>query len=112
MALQFGDRASGCPCAGRGCVHHRAAPDLDSAGIRPWLGTPAGNPVRARWATLIAVLACTSHPSPAPMPVSLDAGTLRPVTQFLDSVVAAGAAPGAVLALSLNGERFVYGTGQ
>jgi CubicO group peptidase (beta-lactamase class C family) len=46
------------------------------------------------------------------MPVALDAGTLKPVTRFLDSVVAAGAAPGAVLALILNDERFVYGTGQ
>jgi CubicO group peptidase (beta-lactamase class C family) len=44
--------------------------------------------------------------------VLLDPARLRRVTQFLDSVVAAGAAPGAVLALSINGERFVYGTGQ
>jgi serine-type D-Ala-D-Ala carboxypeptidase len=46
------------------------------------------------------------------MPGSLDAGRLTPVTRFLDSAVAAGAAPGAVLALTLNDERFVYGTGQ
>jgi serine-type D-Ala-D-Ala carboxypeptidase len=46
------------------------------------------------------------------MPVSLDAGRLKPVTQFLDSAVAAGAAPGAVLAITRNGARFVYGSGQ
>jgi serine-type D-Ala-D-Ala carboxypeptidase len=34
------------------------------------------------------------------------------VTAFLDSAVAAGAAPGAVLAVSYGGERFVHGTGQ
>jgi CubicO group peptidase (beta-lactamase class C family) len=37
---------------------------------------------------------------------------LKPVTQFLDSAVAAGAAPGAVLAITRGGERFVYGSGQ
>jgi CubicO group peptidase (beta-lactamase class C family) len=37
---------------------------------------------------------------------------MRPVTDFLDSAVAAGAAPGAVLGISRAGVRFVYGTGQ
>ena len=35
-----------------------------------------------------------------------------PVTRFLDSVLAAGAAPGAVLAITLAGKRYVYGSGQ
>jgi CubicO group peptidase (beta-lactamase class C family) len=34
------------------------------------------------------------------------------VTSFLDSAVAAGAAPGAVLGVSVNGARFLYGSGQ
>jgi CubicO group peptidase (beta-lactamase class C family) len=34
------------------------------------------------------------------------------VTRFLDSAVAAGAAPGAVLGVTVNGQRFVYGTGR
>jgi CubicO group peptidase (beta-lactamase class C family) len=36
----------------------------------------------------------------------------QPVMTFLDSAVAAGAAPGAVLAVTWDGHRFVYGTGQ
>jgi CubicO group peptidase (beta-lactamase class C family) len=36
----------------------------------------------------------------------------HPVTVFLDSAVAAGAAPGAVLAVLYPGGRFVHGTGQ
>lgn len=35
----------------------------------------------------------------------------QPVMAFLDSVVAGGAAPGAVLAVTHQGTRFVYGTG-
>jgi CubicO group peptidase (beta-lactamase class C family) len=34
------------------------------------------------------------------------------VTSFLDSVVAAGAAPGAVLGVSVNGARFLHASGQ
>jgi CubicO group peptidase (beta-lactamase class C family) len=44
--------------------------------------------------------------------VSLDLARLKPVTEFLDSAVASGAAPGAVLAITRDGERFVYGSGQ
>jgi CubicO group peptidase (beta-lactamase class C family) len=36
----------------------------------------------------------------------------RAATAFLDSAVAAGAAPGAVLAITYRGDRFVHGTGQ
>src|SRR5690606_12891874 len=35
-----------------------------------------------------------------------------PVAHLLDSMIAAGAAPGAVLAVSVDGERFIYGTGR
>jgi CubicO group peptidase (beta-lactamase class C family) len=58
------------------------------------------------------MLACAPHPLPSPAPVSLDLARLKPVTEFLDSAVASGAAPGAVLAISSAGERFVYGSGQ
>jgi beta-N-acetylhexosaminidase len=37
---------------------------------------------------------------------------LAPLVSLLDSAVAAGAAPGAVLAISSHGNRFVYGTGK
>jgi CubicO group peptidase (beta-lactamase class C family) len=60
----------------------------------------------------LVALACATHALPAPIPVPLDLARLKPVTEFLDSVVAAGAAPGAVLGLTLAGQRFVYGTGQ
>jgi CubicO group peptidase (beta-lactamase class C family) len=36
----------------------------------------------------------------------------QPVTRYLDSALAGGAAPGAVLAVSRGGQRFVYGAGQ
>ena len=36
----------------------------------------------------------------------------QPVMRYLDSVVAGGAAPGAVLGVSHEGRRFVYGTGR
>jgi serine-type D-Ala-D-Ala carboxypeptidase len=69
--------------------------------------------VRGGWEALVAVmLACTPDPLPAPMSLSLDVGRLKPVTEFLDSAVAAGAAPGAVLAITSGGQRFIYGTGQ
>jgi CubicO group peptidase (beta-lactamase class C family) len=44
--------------------------------------------------------------------VSFDLAGLKPVTELLDSAVAAGAAPGAVLAITRDGERFVYASGQ
>ena len=64
-------------------------------------------------AFIVAALACTpvaSSPSPAPMnPVN---SAWRPVIQFLDSAVAVGAAPGAVLGVSINGARFIHAAGQ
>ena len=61
----------------------------------------------------LSLAACSSPrtvSSPAPFPGS------KPdwfsVTSYLDSAVAVGAAPGAVLAISYQGERFVHPTGQ
>jgi len=59
--------------------------------------------------TLLAVPACTpAHPSPpSPRLPGWPAATA-----FLDSAVAAGAAPGAVLGVSLAGEHRYFGTGR
>ena len=54
----------------------------------------------------LALLACC-----APLPPAPAKPDWRPLTQYLDSVVSAGAAPGAVVAISWHGRRFVYGTG-
>jgi serine-type D-Ala-D-Ala carboxypeptidase len=50
---------------------------------------------------------------------SIDPGRLRPsrapfaaATQFLDSAIAAGSAPGAVLGVSYHGQWFIHGTGR
>jgi CubicO group peptidase (beta-lactamase class C family) len=61
---------------------------------------------------MVSLLACATNLLPPPKALSLDLPLLRPVTEFLDSAIASGAAPGAVLALSIGGERFLYGTGQ
>jgi CubicO group peptidase (beta-lactamase class C family) len=58
------------------------------------------------------MLACAPRTLPSPTPVSFDLAGLKPVTELLDSAVAAGAAPGAVLAITRDGERFVYASGQ
>jgi CubicO group peptidase (beta-lactamase class C family) len=70
-----------------------------------------------RIAPIIALLAgvgCAGGPPPtAPLPLDASlAARLAPVITVLDSAIAAGAAPGAVLAVSVHGERFVYGTGR
>ncbi len=61
-----------------------------------------------------ALVAC--HPGPpsaAPMPISAPlAARLAPAARTIDSAVAAGAFPGAVLAVSIRGERYVYGSGR
>jgi CubicO group peptidase (beta-lactamase class C family) len=44
--------------------------------------------------------------------LSLKTTNWHPVMHYLDSVIEQGAAPGAVLGVSRQGERFVYGTGQ
>ena len=61
------------------------------------------------------LLAGCSHglPNTTPLPVSPSLATrLAPAVAVLDSAIRAGAAPGAVLAVSIRGERFVYGTGR
>jgi serine-type D-Ala-D-Ala carboxypeptidase len=60
----------------------------------------------------LAVAACSPTPVDSPAPVSSLKPDWRPVTRYLDSAVSAGAAPGAVLAVTHGGKRFVHGTGQ
>lgn len=63
---------------------------------------------------LLGGAACAGGPPPSvPLPRSAAlADRLAPVVAVLDSAIAAGAAPGAVLAVSVRGERFSYGTGR
>jgi CubicO group peptidase (beta-lactamase class C family) len=61
------------------------------------------------------MLACTPAPLPRtdPLPVSAALSMrLEPAARVLDSAIAAGAAPGAVLAVSLHGELFVHSVGR
>jgi CubicO group peptidase (beta-lactamase class C family) len=67
---------------------------------------------RSSAAIALIMLACAPKPTTSPAPVSLDLARLKPVTDFLDSVVASGAAPGAVLAIRRDGQQLIYGTGQ
>ena len=63
----------------------------------------------------MAALSACAKPAPIPAPPPLcPAGPcgLDPLRALLDSAVAAGAAPGAVVAISSHGARFVYGTGR
>lgn len=72
-----------------------------------------------RWCSALActggaiLLACVP-PAPGTQPNHID---VQPVdwtstTRFLDSAIAGGAAPGAVLGVSHNGVRFLYGAGR
>jgi len=65
-------------------------------------------------AALLLLSACAGGPPTAlPLPLNASlAARLAPAVSVLDSAIAAGAAPGAVLAVSIRGERFVYGTGR
>jgi CubicO group peptidase (beta-lactamase class C family) len=66
------------------------------------------------WA-LLATFAAACGPGNPPTPttpVPALKTNWQPVMQFLDSAVAAGAAPGAVLAVTHNGDRFVHSTGR
>lgn len=61
----------------------------------------------------IVALACAPRPSPRlPTPLSLLETDWQPVTAFLDSAVSAGAAPGAVLGVSVAGNRFIHAAGR
>jgi CubicO group peptidase (beta-lactamase class C family) len=68
----------------------------------------------AAWASaVVAGSACAPRTSPAPpMPAAAAHPDWHAVTAYLDSAVAAGAAPGAVLGVSVGGRRFFYGTGR
>src|ERR671912_788072 len=80
------------------------------------MGRPTtGAVTRAVLLTAAAAFACT-HAPPQPPPDSPAIPVVKPdwrgVTAFLDSAVAAGAAPGAVLGVSVAGNRFLHATGQ
>jgi len=63
-------------------------------------------------ATLLAALACAPQAPSASAPVPLARHPdWTPLRHFLDSAVAAGAAPGVVVGVSWPGHRYVYGTG-
>jgi CubicO group peptidase (beta-lactamase class C family) len=60
-------------------------------------------------------IACTPAGPPRTDPLPLSAALsmrLEPAARVLDSAIAAGAAPGAVLAVSVHGERFMHAVGQ
>jgi len=65
---------------------------------------------------LLLLAACAGSPPPGSLaPRALCAGppcAIDSLTQLVDSAVAAGAAPGAVLAVSVGGKRYLYGTGR
>lgn len=70
--------------------------------------------MRRGWAPLmLGALACAPNQPPLlPSAMTLLKTDWSPVTTFLDSAVAAGAAPGAVLGVTVAGNRFVYATGR
>jgi CubicO group peptidase (beta-lactamase class C family) len=70
--------------------------------------------VNRGWISLAIVTAACApgNPPTPPSPVPALKTNWQPVMQLLDSAVAAGAAPGAVLAVARGDDRFVYGTGQ
>ena len=66
---------------------------------------------------LVALLAsaCAHNALPRTIPIPLDAALsmqLAPAARTLDSAIAAGAAPGAVLAVSVSGRHFEHAIGQ
>lgn len=63
--------------------------------------------------TTFVVIGCAAQsPAVSPAPTPPGRADWGAATRFLDSAVAAGAAPGAVLAITYRGERFIHGTGQ
>jgi len=65
---------------------------------------------RGAAALLLAALACAPRAEPAPPPLARRPDW-APLRHFLDSAVAAGAAPGILVAVSWPGHRYHYGTG-
>ena len=67
---------------------------------------------KALFITIILAGCGTRDPGAAPAPLPAGKIDWHPAIDFLDSAVAAGAAPGAVLAVSYRGTRFLHGAGQ
>jgi serine-type D-Ala-D-Ala carboxypeptidase len=66
-----------------------------------------------RIALVLLLAACVpGHPNDSAGPVLRLKTDWQPVMHYLDSAVARGAAPGAVLGVTHDGERFVFGTGR
>ena len=63
-------------------------------------------------AVLLVAAGCSHGPGGLPAPRCGASCPLDRITPLLDSAVRAGAAPGAVLAVSSHGIRFIYGTGR
>lgn len=63
--------------------------------------------------SVLLAAACTHAPPAGPRPLCTGgACALDRLAPLLDSAIAAGAAPGAVLAVSSRGARYLYGTGR
>lgn len=60
---------------------------------------------------MLVLTGCQRAAAPAPSPAPRVDPAWQPVTAYLDSAIAAGAAPGAVLGVTWQGHRFLYGTG-
>jgi CubicO group peptidase (beta-lactamase class C family) len=65
-------------------------------------------PLLVAAAQALVVAACTPPPPTGPLPAS----AFAPAVAFLDSAVAAGAAPGAVLGVSVGGYHFFHSAGR
>ena len=78
------------------------------------MGFAAGSSLSGGWFGLALLVAACGRGEPvAPLaPLAQLTTDWLSVISYLDSAVAAGAAPGAVLGVSRSGERFIYGTGQ
>jgi serine-type D-Ala-D-Ala carboxypeptidase len=63
-------------------------------------------------APALFIVACASRADSIAEPMPLTRVDWQPVVRLLDSALADGAAPGAVLAVSRNRERFIYGSGR
>ena len=62
---------------------------------------------------MLAALACAPHAETRiPSALSVLKTNWSPVISFLDSAVAGGAAPGAVLGVSVAGQRYIHATGR
>jgi serine-type D-Ala-D-Ala carboxypeptidase len=70
--------------------------------------------VSRTWAPLMMVaVGCAPRTEPRiPSAMTVLKTNWNPVTSFLDSAIAAGAAPGAVLGVSVAGQRYVYASGR